>query len=522
MDSIFINALVKAGSCEQHARQLPPQTLPPTSTFMYHQARRRRLHTIIRHPRIFRPRSGISRHEYLNLVDYYRDPIDKDLTANLMDSSKPVLNLPQPILKEQEPKIEESDTSTSEPRNDEEVLAIQRLESLLNDKSITHATIFEAYKALPFPGVVCLSDSVRWQLFHRLAVIETKDQASMLRYLSIVEDMKVARLPLTTWQWNSAIAYAGRCLVRVSATEVESALRIWKEMEQDAGIKSNHVTFNILFDIAARAGKFVLAEMILKEMEAREFEINRYGSVGFIFYSGLKGDGDGVRKAYRDFVTSSNIVDTMVLNCVICSLIRAGELPAAEQVYERMKQIWSSKTGARLPPLNWKGTRDLGHALETVRVRWKNNPEKIQEVQLQQFLAPNVRTYVVFLEHHANRTGELQRITTLLNEMQFLGIPMHGRIFVKLFKGFAKHGGIRYSSWTRSKLERVYESLLQTLDQGLEDVRLEKWMIKWALMAFAKCDGMERMWEVWEELRGRWEPDEHDLYLVNQCLQTLS
>ena len=378
---------------------------------------------------------------------------------------------------------------------------------VLHRDDCTHEEAFEAYSKLPSPGVSLLSYKTIRLLFRRLSAMERKDRDSQLRYLSVVDDMKACDFPLKEEEWNSAIAFCGQCFARIKAAEVESALRTWKEMEQEACVKSGNVTFNILFDMAAKAGKFVLAEMILTEMEARKLSINRYARVGLIYYHGLRGDGDGVRTAYREFVEAGEIVDTVVMNCVIASLIRAGEPSAAEQVYERMKRMLAKHTGHSIPSLNWKERRDLGRLLERVAQQFKNQPSKLQQVRDEQFLAPDLHTYAIFVEHHATKTGELRRIATLLTEMQHLGIPMHGRIFLKLFKGFAYNGGLRYTSWTKTRLESVWNSLLEILDQETEvEVRIMKWMVIWSVRAFERCAGRERTLEIWEELRRRWKP----------------
>jgi hypothetical protein len=51
----------------------------------------------------------------------------------------------------------------------------------------------------------------------------------MIRFLSVVDDVKAAGGSLTSGEWSSAIAFAGRCFVKVSAAEVESALHIWRD-----------------------------------------------------------------------------------------------------------------------------------------------------------------------------------------------------------------------------------------------------------------------------------------------------
>ncbi|KAL8687560.1 MAG: hypothetical protein Q9218_006304 [Villophora microphyllina] len=387
---------------------------------------------------------------------------------------------------------------------------LHRLLDILKGPQSSHEHIYEAYSRLPSPGVEYLSNEERHLLLHRLSVIEVKTKKAMLRYLRLVDDVKAASTPLKLSEWNTALAYAGRCFPRVEAPQVESALHIWKEMEQDAGVRSGSTTFNILFDIATKAGKYVLAKMILKEMNARGVEYSRFSYVGFIYYHGLKGDGTGVRKAYRDLVDAGGVVDTAVMNCVIASLIRSGEPSAAEQVYERMKRMLHEKTGQTVPSSDWRQERKLGRDLDRAFRTMRSDRQQLDQLQAEQCLAPNLRTFSIFMDYHVHITGELRRVAALLHEMQHLDIPLNGRIFLKVFKGFARHGGVKYTAWTTQRLETVWEALLQASDEGIEGVHIMKWMVIWVIRAFARCSGQERVLQVWEEIRDRWKVVDDD------------
>lgn len=171
------------------------------------------------------------------------------------------------------------------------------------------------------------------------------------------------------------------------------------------------VSLSILFDLSAKAGKFALAELILKEMRSRQLPLDRHARVGIIFYEGLRGNGQGVRRAYHDFVNSGEIVDTVVLNCVIASLLRAGEPAAAQQVYERMKRMHAQKTGSEeVPFLDWQATRDITAVLRTAAIEFKYQPEKLKTLQAEQSLAPNLRTFNIFLDYHIQETGSLTAV----------------------------------------------------------------------------------------------------------------
>lgn len=527
MDNIFIDALVKAASCRQHASS---RTSTSTLPFTFHRARRRQqVLAAPNHDRAFHvPPSGcgqsiaasaeITREDYKNMLDYYYETHDGHRTS-FEDSA--TSRLPYLETEDLQSGVKALVPTEQQGHANDETLVIENFLRALKDEKVAAETLYELYQALPLPRATYLSEDLRHSLLSRLSVVERKNQQTMLRYFSVMDDMKAAGLKLTSGEWSSAIAFAGRCITRVTAAEVESALHIWKEMELVANVKGTNVTFNILFDIATKAGKFVLAEMILKEMKARGLAVNRFARVGLIYYYGLKGDGDGVRKAYREFVEAGEIVDTVVLNCVVVSLIRAGELPAADHVYERMKKMHARKTGARLPGRDWKGSRELGRMLNRAAKSYRRDPEKRQRLQDEQSLAPNLHTFSIFVEHHVTSTGELQRVATLLDEMQFFDVALDGRMFVKLFKGFATHGGIRYSSWTRARLESVWVSFQKVIDEEIEDIRVGKWISIWALRAFTKCCGNERTLQIWEELKSRWKPDASESEIIIGVLNKL-
>ncbi|KAI4199366.1 MAG: hypothetical protein LQ350_004655 [Teloschistes chrysophthalmus] len=395
--------------------------------------------------------------------------------------------------------------SLPKPQTVEDRYNLKRFYWILGDPQSSHEQIYNAYNQFPSPRIEFLSNRKRHDLLHRLSVIEIKSKKAMLRYLSVVDDVQAASIPLKNSEWSSAIAYAGRCFARVEASQVESALHIWKDMEQEAGVRSGTTTFNILFDIATKAGKYVLAEMILKEMNVRKVEYDQFSYVGFIYYHGLKGDATGVRKAYRDLVEAGAIVDTTVMNCVMVSLIRCGEPSAAEQVYERMKRMLQEKTGHTIPSSDWREARKASRELDKAFRSMRHDRQQLDRLQAEQCLAPNIRTFSIFIDYHVHITGELRRIAALLYEMQHLEIPMNGRIFVKVFQGFARHGGVKYTSWTNQRLETVWEALVQALDEGVEGVYMMKWMVIWVIRAFARCCGRARALQIWEELRSRWK-----------------
>ncbi|KZF25730.1 hypothetical protein L228DRAFT_244624 [Xylona heveae TC161] len=459
-----------------------------------------------------------SREDFKDLIDHYYDPLDG--RADLQCHVPPTLLFDTTTVKHES--FELLSASDDKPRpapSSEEDCSINRFTAAMAKDNISNDDLFEIYKTIPRSSLKSLPAKQIRRLLHRLIIVEKRNERTMLQYLSIVDDMKDAGIPLTSGEWSSAIAFVGRCYTKVSAADVRSALYIWKEMEADAGVTGTNVTFNILFDIAVKAGKYGLADMILKEMHARRLEFNRFTRVGLIFYYGLRGDGDSIRKAYRELVDAGEIVDTVVLNCVIASLLRAGEAGAAEQVFGRMMKLHAKQAGTRLlPPRDWRTSRRLGRVLARASRFFRDKPEARMGLQASSPVAPDLRTFCTLLTHHALETGDVDKLSYFLDEMRYLEIPVHGRIFLILFQGFAVHGSKRYSSWTTSLLETVMDAFLQALQDRPGDIFWSKWMTVRIVRAFNVCAGQQRALEIWQEILSRWQPRPEELDATSKLL----
>jgi pentatricopeptide repeat protein len=452
------------------------------------------------------PESGpilLTKEDYLNLVDLYFYSHQSRFTPDSPDSSPtPLLlddysfELSADFTKPSQEALyaEEDEEDSSVLKHVEEMLMSRQLHEistmqafvdLLLDNKSSNRALFEVYKRLPDPGVAYLPRGVIRLFLQRMSTPYYKSEGSMLRYLSLIDDMQRASLPITSAEWSSAIYLAGRSFVRVTDAEIASAFRLWREMEQEAGVLASHVTFNILFDIAVRAGKFVLGETVLKEMHARGLRLNRLGRVSLIYYHGLRGDGDAVRKSYRDFVEAGEIVDTLVLNCVMASLIHAQEPIAAEQIYERMKRLQDRLVKgrredgeealfAKYPPpgSNRLGTEMASNSLGRVLLRSARLktvlPEHHAELQNSMPLRPDLITFRNLISHHASTSGDLDRLTVLVNDMnEQFDLPFTSLMFQILFKGFAIHGGSNSedAKWTNKRLELVWHACLAAIKQ---------------------------------------------------------
>ena len=388
---------------------------------------------------------------------------------------------------------------------------VSEFTTLLWDPGIRLESLYTAYRRIPTPGAAFVKTAVMHKFLSHLSRIEHKSELSMLRYMSVVEDMKSAHKALNVSEWTTAISFVGRCFKRISSTQVGNCLDVWKQMESEAGVKANRVTFNVLFDIATKAGKFVLADMILREMRARGLKMDRYFRTGLIYYYGLKGNGSGVRKAYRELVNAGQIVDTSVISCVIAALLLCREPAAAEHTLEKAKELHGRKSLAPRPPQDWMERKELGRSLAKYSEEYEKNPQAHANLQDSVPLAPGIHAYRALVYYHAVVSGDIQRVTRLVNEMQYYDIPLEGSIFLYLFRGFYNHGSFPYSPWTLGRLESTFTAFMRAVDAAASDeIFVGPATAEACLRAFVGCADRKRVGEIWEMLVLRWRPSDEE------------
>ncbi|PMD44021.1 hypothetical protein L207DRAFT_508794 [Hyaloscypha variabilis F] len=528
LEAWFINSLASAGNCRKHSTrsaqvQLPLQRhcVPTKRRPGYIPGLDRYQHAGPKTVQDFEFPENRTREELMELVDQY--------SGDSFTDQLPLIDPPKLYQPSDGPHLRVSDKPEDEwppphhawPADSDTKIKIQDLVRALQDFSKHPEDIYQLYRALPEPRAPYLESKTRHKMLRHLAVVERKDERSMLRYLSVIDDVKRSAIPLSSAEWTSAVSFVARYVSWSTEVEVEAALHMWREMEHVAGVRASDATFNVLFDVACKAGKFTLAEMIYKEMESRGLEFNRYHHVSMIFFYGLQKNGDGARAAYKSLVEAGEIVDTVVLNAMISALFRAHEPTAAENVYERMKKAHSERSGSKLQPRNFKDRRFITRILKQWAWIAKMHPDRRQEYQSRSIIAPDLHTFRILVNHFAIEAGDLDKTARFLAEMQWFRLPLHGALFSTLLKGFALHGGVRYTHWTEQRLESVWRSLLEALDDGVEDLYVSKWMATWALRAFAKCSGKSRTLIAWDELRGKWDPGEEDMTFVMSNLRQI-
>lgn len=471
-------------------------------------------------------RIPLTKEDYVNMVDLYYYTTQKETISSPMHSPNPILFKESPAEElskrvdvrnklniDLESQIDiaidpgfyakiVADLQAFESRFREEALSsnslLEPLVTALLKGTCSARELFKLYQRFPKPGVAYLPTSAVRLLLYRMSTYNDKrSEANMVRYLSLIDDMQVAKLPITISEWSSAIYLAGRAFWQVTEYDLGRSIDVWKRMEQQADITASNVTFNILFDIAVKAKKYVFADKVIREMLDRGLHLNRLGRVSFIWYQGWLGDGDAVRRAYRDFVDAGEIVDTLVLNCVMISLIRAQEPAAAEQIYERMKALSSDVQNYLLrkrqsdgvasqgnqppsvvqypPPGSGKieneyASNHLGRILLNSSILATKEPSLHRKLQASMPMIPDETTYRILIDQYAVISGEIDRLSVILNDMTDIGISMNNLYFRLIFKGFYIHGGSKYSQWIPRLLDVVWQACLN----GMKALKLRK------------------------------------------------
>lgn len=511
----FIRALVRVGNCKEHASKNDSSRLAQRPSH-FNFFSRRKLHTKSSSASAI-PAPNSEQEEFINIVDYYDNPFEEPAQIeHLTNLQKPDIIVSDKREDEEWPP-EEYRWSLNDPGIQEKV---QKLEEALQleKHEKDHEDIFELYSSFPSPRAPYIPAKTRHRLLYYLALSDRKDERTILRFLSVIDDMKATAIPLLVKEWNMTIYYAGKFVNKLTDVQLENALLIWREMERSAGVPGNHATFNILFDMAIKVGKYNLADMIYEEMLKRGHVFNRFHYVTKIYYHGLRQDGDSARKAYKELVLSGEIVDTVVLNCLICALLKSQEAQSAILIYERMKALHAKKSGGnvKLPPRKFKDKLSIKHYLIKAADLAKNNDEMREKFQAESIVAPDITTFEMLLEYYAVDVGNLDNSTILIDEINFYKVPITNFFFRALFRGFAMHGGIKYSDWTLEKLRGVWRSFLELArDEEIEDVYMNGSQMVWALRALSKCGGKEALFDAWEELReggfGEWNEVTDDM-----------
>lgn len=485
VEDIFIGGLVAAGQCREHRRaensRQARQRHGLGHTRSIHTASSKRGAAAAAVEQIEKPQ--ISRDQYRKLADFYPeyDPSEEIRLREEQQLAKRQRHMPLAprlfLTAEQEAMPPYTKRQVLPPEDKRHAKQIAALKRLLKTKAgrLNLDTLWQHYQDLRSPRPRYLEDKTLWYMLRHLGWVEPwYTPNAMQRYFQLLDDCVAESVPLSKKNWTTAIVLAGRLARHITADQVKRAVETWMQMEQQ-GHTADHVTFNVLFDLAIKAGRFALADTIYNEMKARDMPFDRYLRASLIYYAGMKADGDGVRKAFRDFVQAGEIVDTVIMNAVIMSLLRAGEAPAAEHVFERMHSLHKEKFGTQSLS-DWQDSKEMTRFLnqKAKDLRKKNTQhqstffgapfsidEQRDEVQRAAPIAPNAGTHIILIKYHAYTSGDADRTWALLDAMRQANFQLTGAVLVFLYRGFHQHGGFAFSAWNFQRLEGLWIQTMQ-------------------------------------------------------------
>lgn len=519
MDIFFVNALVRASLCRVHSSSHPPagcrgrggvglgvgirgvgvggggggggysrnrplsRLLASTSRRGYHQS--------VVETELRPPYEQSTKSELISFADPYHDSKihlehgkkSKDKAVQAVQS-KPTKKLPWIC-----------------PSTPEAKAALKDFLGHLKKPATSLEHLFQLYQKLPSPQITYLTGYDINIFVGRMMTVPLRDETNMLRYLSILSDMKTAKLHISRNEWNAAVSSVARCSKEVTMREAKSAIQIWKESELTTGVTSNTGTFNILLDMASKSDAPVLVEWVLNEMKTRGISPDRFTHTTIITLHGFRQDGEKVREAYRNFVDAGEIVDTVVLNAVMSALIRAQQPQSAEYIYENMKCA-TLDPPSPIPvtgPGGFVGKRAWAKNLK--RIARKRRIIKGYMEEFSASMAPDVSTFNMLILQ-CSRNGGYDRAQVLLEDMKVCAVDMDVSIFIAMLKGFNWHGGMQNSQWTRERLDTVIK---QVLGESPE-ITMERSLAIWILRAVAKVyNSKQKVLKAWDIVERRWE-----------------
>jgi pentatricopeptide repeat protein len=356
--------------------------------------------------------------------------------------------------------------------------ALKLFLAALNDTSKSNQYIISLYKRLPSPGVKVLTKEERRVLLYRFAHPPDRRRSNARYYLGIFDDMIQSGFKVSRSMCTSAIYFISHKVPILEGRDLQDAITVWHRMEKMYGKKSDSVVFELLFRIASTTGNFTVADRLLSEMASRKLNLSRNGQMSVIFSHGQRGDVDAIHRMFESYVQSGQIVDTVVLNCLISALLKSGELETVEQLYSRMMIDLRKTTGVAPkdrrnavfgPSLSpdfsvWKSNaRGLSSIFDNYLLsRRKLLDEKMPSLQNVVPITPDTRTFHILFRYHCLHTGDLTALGRLLMDMeQVYEVPPRSIVYYFLFRGFAIHHGTK--GWTAERLEEIWRAFRRAL-----------------------------------------------------------
>jgi len=384
------------------------------------------------------------------------------------------------------------------PSSLEEIHVIRALRDALRDRKTSNDVIFEHYRKLPATRIPYLERKTMETLVTRLMSVPLRDTVSMLRYLTVIEDMRASKIPVTRREYNQVMSFITRAFKYTTDMEMRSALKVWSESEAQTRVPADITTFNILLDGAIRSRQPQMAASILREIRRRNLKYDRYTWVTLMMYYAHLRDAQQIRQVYQRLVEAGQVVDTVVLNALMTALLRVGEEDGAVQVYEFVKRAGAAAEKPRAPTsmsgfLSWRADRAFSRRLK----------QKTGVKEGIQTCGPDLVTFNLFVYHYC-RGGMWERVQRITDDMHTLKHPPGIGIYLSLLKGFASYGkkGSVMNEWNGTRLKQILGTVM---DERARETPWDRptavWILRAVAMVFVDADMLEK---VWEEIEAQW------------------
>jgi pentatricopeptide repeat protein len=385
------------------------------------------------------------------------------------------------------------------PSSWDEVESLHEFRKALRDHTASNQKLFDLYCRLPKSRLPYLDRGSMETFITRLLTIPLRNQVSMLRYLTLIDDMRDSNISITRHEWNQAASLVLRAFRHTTHNEMRVAFEIWAESERARGASTSVDIFNILLDGATRVGSPQLTFSILREMRKRGLRYDRFTYTTLIMYYSSTGEVSKIREVYESLVDDGEVVDNVILNAVMTGLLRAGEEHDATQIYDFMKKAGSmTVTNPSSKLVSWRTARRIAQTLK----RMRGVKDYMNHVNAS--LGPDVATFNLFIDHHCRR-ARWDRAHRIIEDMKMFDVPLGQSVYLFLLKGFAWHGSSKMikSWWSREQLATILEIVL---DDSIGVIVWDRSMAVWVVRAVTKVYADPNILiKVWEVIENQWE-----------------
>ncbi|CAG8567715.1 7076_t:CDS:1 [Paraglomus occultum] len=191
---------------------------------------------------------------------------------------------------------------------------------------------WEAYTQLRHSNIKLTRTKFRHVI--KLIVEQPTRSRKFLNYLlDIYSDMKSRRIPLRKYDFNCILSFTTSFYPHMTLLDIEIVMAVL-HLTESAKITPNHVSYNILVDIAAHlpspAAEF-LAERLPSGLQPN---VKRLTSITHAY--AMKNDLAGVVKMVETIMKEKMSIDVYVLNTVIWAFVGGNDLESGVMIYRTM------------------------------------------------------------------------------------------------------------------------------------------------------------------------------------------